>query len=222
MFTGIVQAQGRVVDLQPRDAGAQLTVARGDLAGTINLGDSVCVSGVCLTAVSIDGDQLRFDVVRETLERTTLSALRADSAVNLELAVTPSQPLGGHFLQGHVDGVGEVTAIHHEQGAWRVTVRPPSMLMDCTAPKGSIAIDGVSLTIASVESDGRFEVALIPETLNRTTLNTLEPGQPVNLEGDMIAKTVVHCLTRMASRARLDQQPITLRSLQDAGFLAKL
>ena len=223
MFTGLVQSMSRLVSLEPTPAGRRLVVERGSLTTPVAHGDSVCVSGVCLTAVDLTDTTLGFDVVSETLEKTMLGELQAGDAVNLEPAVTPQQPLGGHFMQGHVDGVGHVTAVRDDPEQWRLTVRPPAELVDYLVPKGSVAIDGVSLTLAAVHDDGSFDVALIPETLARTTLGTARPGDRVNLEADILSKTVVHWLERTTRRGGAEgaaaDAGVTMKLLRDAGFI---
>jgi riboflavin synthase len=159
---------------------------------------------------------LSFDVIAETLAKTNLGELKQGDAVNLEPPVTPNQPLGGHFMQGHVDGVGQVTDVQAGKDDYRVTITPPADLMAYIIPKGSIAIDGISLTIAEVHDD-RFEVALIPTTLDLTTLGDTVVGRRVNLEADIISKTVVHQLERLGS-AEGKSLELTMQALRDAGF----
>ena len=215
MFTGIVQAVGRVAAIERGDFGARLRVDRGDWGVEVGHGDSICVSGVCLTVAEIDPPHLAFDVIAQTLSCTTLGRLESGSRVNLEASVTPSQPLGGHFMQGHVDGVAEVAEVERSAREHRIRVVPPPAMMDIIVPRGSIAIDGVSLTIASVgETD--FEVALIPTTLDLTTLGGLKQGDAVNVEGDILAKTVVHHLKRQ--QAGGEGSAVTMQMLRDAGF----
>lgn len=229
MFTGIVQAQGRVASLEPTPTGARLRIDPQGWTPShsrpLRLGDSLCVSGVCLTVADIQADTLAFDVIPETLSRTTLGELVPDSRVNLEPAVTPDQPLGGHFMQGHVDGVGVVTQVHRSEQEYRLRIEPPAELMDYLSPKGSIAVDGVSLTIAALD-DQAFEVALIPATLELTTLSQRQAGDRVNLEADIISKTVVHYLRRwQGGRDMRDggrdqpQPPITWQLLREADFI---
>ncbi len=221
MFTGIVQTTGRIKALDRNDFGLRLVVERGGLDAHVRKGDSICVSGVCLTAVAFDGDTLGFDVIAETLDKTTLGRRAVGDPVNLEPAVTPQQPLGGHFMQGHVDGVGQVVRVLGNPAQWRVTIRPPAELMRYIIPKGSVAVDGVSLTVASVNPDDTFDVALIPETLSRTTLGNTGPDAAVNLEADVLSKTVVHWLerTNMGRPApKAQDEPVTMTLLRDAGF----
>ena len=156
---------------------------------------SICVSGVCLTVVTSDSHTMAFDVIAETLAKTSLGTLSAGDAVNIEHALLPTTPMGGHFLQGHVDAVGRVARVIYNNEECRLTVTPPAELMDYIVPKGSVGIDGVSLTVASVTHDD-FDVALIPTTLEITTLSALHEGDPVNLETDIVSKTIVHWLQR--------------------------
>lgn len=216
MFTGLVQALGQVQSRQPTDHGVRLTIEQADLPSSVSPGDSVCISGVCLTAIEVDGETLKFDVIPQTLELTKLGQLSEGDRVNLELAVAAGQPMGGHFMQGHVDAMGQVVDIDTKDGQWRVAVQPPTSLFDYLTPQGSIALDGVSLTLASVQDD-RFEVALIPETLERTTLRDLRVGSPINIEADMLAKTVIHQWQRQQRQER-EASSISMQSLADAGF----
>ena len=223
MFTGIVQTTAAIHQSTETKAGRRLTVERGGLRGEITHGDSICVSGVCLTVIEITNDHLAFDVIHETLSKSTIGSLKIGDTVNLEPAVTPNQPLGGHFMQGHVDGLAVVDAIHTDAGEWRITLKPRAdnaSLMDGIIPRGSIAIEGVSLTLARVAEDS-FDVALIPATLEMTTLGRLKPGSLVNIEADILAKTIVHQLHRM-QRGGDDtnkRQPVTMDLLRDAGFV---
>lgn len=196
MFTGIVQAKGRVLALEPSAAGIRLVVDRSPWKPRHepSPGDSICVSGVCLTLVKGDAATMCFDVIAETLAKTSLGRRKSGDAVNLEPSLTLDTPVGGHFMQGHVDATGVVTRVQ-TGGDYRLAIRPPQDMMDYIVPKGSIAIDGVSLTIAGVR-DNAFEVALIPTTLAITTLGATIPGDEVNLEADILSKTVVNYLRR--------------------------
>jgi len=196
MFTGLIQHCGVVVDRRPSETGASLTVDTAGWSHRPQPGDSIAVNGCCLTvAATAAGDTsaptVRFDVVDETLQRTTLNRLQPASHVNLEHAATPETMLGGHIVQGHVDGCGTVISFDHNDGQCRLRIAPPDELHPYIIEKGSITVDGVSLTIAGLHDD-RFEVALIPTTLERTTLAQLSAGDAVNLEADYIAKIVVH------------------------------
>ena len=184
MFTGIVRARGRVASFD----GALLVVESEIAAG---IGDSVAVDGVCLTVVEQQNGALSFDVARETLAR----AKSFGAEVNLELPVRAGEPLGGHYVQGHVDGVGRVRSVETEGDGKRTWIDAPPDLLRYCVEKGSIAVDGVSLTIAELDDNG-FSVALVPHTLAETTLGALAPGQQVNLEVDVLAKYVERLLPR--------------------------
>jgi riboflavin synthase len=188
MFTGLVQDRGHVEAVDQTDEGARVRVRTG-LGTQIDDGDSVAVQGVCLTATAVHHEVFTADVMAETLRRSTLGALAAGAPVNLELPLRATDRLGGHVVQGHVDGVGEVVAVGDEGFSRRVWIEPPPELLRYVVQKGSIAVAGVSLTVAEV-TDDRFAVALIPETLERTTLGTAAPGDRVNIEVDVLAKHV--------------------------------
>jgi riboflavin synthase len=190
MFTGLVSDMGVVERLEPRAGGARVTIRPGSMpVDDLALGESVACNGACLTVVERGGGRMSFDAVPETLARTTLGSWRAGTRVNLERALRLSDRLGGHLVQGHVDAVGQVLGrVAEGQGA-RLTISLPPALAPLVAEKGSIAIDGVSLTVARADRD-RFEVALIPETLSRTVLGAAAPGTPVNLEVDVVARHV--------------------------------
>ena len=187
MFTGIVRERGRVVSASRNGdgGGLELRVAAPETASRAAIGDSVSVAGCCLTAVAVADGELAFDAVPETLARTTLGQLAEGADVNLEPALRAGEPLGGHYVQGHVDGLGRVRSL--EDALLRLDV-PPELLRYC-AEKGSLAVDGVSLTIAALGDDS-VEIALVPHTLAATTLGSLRPGAPVNLEVDVLAKYV--------------------------------
>lgn len=193
VFTGLVQAVGRVKAVEPRATGVRLLVEPGGWGHRPGLGDSISVSGVCLTVAEEPGAGggagWAFDVVHETLAKTTLGRLRPGSAVNLEHAVTASTLMGGHFVQGHVDGVARVERVEAGDD-WRLTVRPPAELRAYFVAKGSVCLDGVSLTIATLDEQ-TLGVALIPTTLAKTTLAELKVGDGVNVEADIDRKSVV-------------------------------
>jgi riboflavin synthase len=190
MFTGLVTDMGLVERVSPRQGGARLTLRPAALdADALVLGESIACSGSCLTVTERGGGVVSFDAVPETLARTTIGAWRPGTRLNLERALAIGDRLGGHLVQGHVDAVGEVLRrIPEGQGA-RLTISLPPEIAPLVAEKGSIAVDGVSLTVASAARD-RFEVALIPETLARTTLGDASPGTKVNLEADVLARHV--------------------------------
>ena len=188
MFTGLVADLGRLEAVEATDEGARLVIGSG-LAPEVEAGDSVSVNGVCLTATLVEEGRFSVDAMNETLDRTALGAARPGDAVNLELAVRADSRLGGHIVQGHVDGVGTVSAVREEGIARVVTVGADPALMRYVVEKGSVALDGVSLTVARVDADG-FDVWLIPETVERTNLDSVAPGTPLNLEVDIVAKYV--------------------------------
>ena len=200
MFTGIIEATGRVGSFRKTKRGARLDIAA---PWSVPAGASVAVSGVCLTA--LDGGGLAFDVVPETLSRSTLGGLKPGSRVNLERAMPAGARLDGHVVQGHVDGRGVVESLTRRAGAVTLEIRFPDALADQIVPKGSITVDGVSLTVVDVEN-GRFSIALIPTTLRLTTLGRLKRGDAVNLETDVLLK-------RPKPKSR-----VTLALLKKAGF----
>ncbi len=189
MFTGLIADLGEIADVQSSADGVRLLVRSPALAGQIAEGDSVAVNGVCLTATAIAGESFSTDVMNETLRLSSLAEVRAGSPVNLELAMRPSDRLGGHIVQGHVDGVGRVTDVQPDGFARRVSIAPPPELLRYMVYKGSITVDGISLTVAGLD-ERSFTVSLIPETLERTNLGHAEPGRTVNLEVDVLAKYV--------------------------------
>lgn len=206
MFTGLVQSVGVVRAVEAVPDGVRLTVDPGGWSPGAGRGGSVAVNGCCLTLTDdpeASGGLLGFVAIPETLEKTGLGGLVAGSSVNLETAVSAQTLMGGHFVQGHVDGVGTVGLVTRpsgDGGEWRVRLAPPAALMRYMSPKGSVCLDGVSLTLAAVEPGDRdgvggwIEIALIPETLEKTTLGAWEVGDRINIEADVLAKTVVHYL----------------------------
>jgi riboflavin synthase len=188
MFTGLVAGTGAVESLERGDDGVRLRV-RTDLARELHPGDSVAVNGVCLTAVDSDTAGFSADVMAETLRRSSLGPLTSGDQVNLELPLRAGDRLGGHMVQGHVDGTGRIEAVGEDGFARVVRIDAPAAVLRYVVEKGSIAVDGVSLTVSSVDRDG-FEVSLIPETLERTNLGSVAPGRVVNLEVDVVAKYV--------------------------------
>jgi riboflavin synthase len=194
MFTGIVREVGTVVAFD----GSRLLIEAPETAPAAGVGDSVAVSGACLTVVEAAGARLAFDVVPETLSRTVLGGLGEGASVNLEPSLRIGDQLGGHVVQGHVDAVGRVRSVVAEGDGRRVWIDAPETVVGYCIEKGSIAVDGVSLTIAAFDDDG-FEVALIPHTLAVTTLGRLEPGDEVNLEADVLGKVVERLLAARLS-----------------------
>jgi riboflavin synthase len=197
MFTGIVEELGAVVALEDQGDALRLTVDGPLVTTDVKLGDSVAVNGCCLTVTVRDAEQLTFDVMRETLDKTSLGALSEGDRVNLERAVTPAGRLGGHMVQGHVDGTGALLRRTPSEHWEVVEIELPGELARYLVPKGSVTVDGVSLTVVEVGTDS-FTVSLIPETLSRTTLGLKQPGDPVNLEVDVIAKYVEKMLQERA------------------------
>ncbi len=194
MFTGLIQSLGQVRRREGSELGAVLEIETA-LAGEVSEGDSVAVNGVCLTAVAVEAGAFRAEVMNETLTRSALGALRAGDGVNLELPLRAGDRLGGHFVQGHVDAVGTVQEVTEDGFARRVRVRAGPEVLGYVVEKGSITVDGVSLTVAD-RDERSFTVSLIPETLERTTLGLAGPGAQVNLEVDVLAKYVENAVAR--------------------------
>ncbi len=188
MFTGLVQALGRVVAVDRDEAGARITIET-PLVGELGPGDSIAINGVCLTAVSLNNGSFKADAMNETLTRSSLGGLSVGSEVNLELPLRATDRLGGHVVQGHVDGVGTIAQVAQDGFSRRIRIEPPSELLRYVIEKGSIAVDGVSLTVSALDNRS-FTVSLIPETLERTNLGNAGAGNRVNLEVDVLAKYV--------------------------------
>jgi riboflavin synthase len=201
MFTGLVETLGTVVSLTDTGAGRVLTLVVPAFAGQVTLGESIAVNGTCLTVVNFDGEMCRFEVGPETLLRTNLGGLRVQDRVNLERSLRLGDRMGGHIVQGHVDGVGHIARREQNGEYVMITFRCPLELTAQMIPKGSIAVDGISLTLVDVSSDG-FTVMLIPHTLANTTLGFKELGDAVNLETDLMAKYVKKYLDAMELRVR--------------------
>ncbi len=187
MFTGIIEELGRIGSIERVDAGARIAILSEMVTSDIALGDSIAVNGVCLTAASVSKGSFAADVSPETLARTTLGGLAAGSRVNLERAVTPSTRLGGHIVQGHVDARGTFMEARDQGGFYNVSIGFPAELRRYLVFKGSVAVEGISLTIAAI-GETAFEIAVIPKTWELTNLSFLIPGEAVNLEADIIAK----------------------------------
>jgi len=188
MFTGLIADLAVLTEVEQDSRGATLTI-RTDLAGELGEGDSIAVNGVCLTATAVDGQGFRAEAMIETLRRSSLGALSSGSRVNLELALRASDRLGGHVVQGHVDGTGTIVGVHEEGFSRVLTIETEPALTRYLVEKGSIAVDGVSLTLSALTDQG-FTVSLIPETLARTNLGKAEQGTIVNIEVDVLAKHV--------------------------------
>jgi riboflavin synthase len=212
MFTGLVEALATVMEVRPEPPGVWLIIAVPEFAKAeqndeVQVGDSIALNGCCLTVVAVSGDRLEFQAGEETLRRTNLGRLQADSPVNVERSLRFGERLGGHLVTGHIDGVGALDS-RTGSGDWsNFWFRMPQELARQMASKGSITIDGVSLTLVDVEED-RFSVALIPHTLSATTLGRLKPGDPVNLETDVLAKYVERQLNAEGRKQKAKSQQV--------------
>jgi riboflavin synthase len=213
MFTGIIEALGTVTGVVAQSGGKRLSVDVGPMASEVPPGASVCVSGVCLTAAGVRPPVLEFDVITETLNKSTLGGLAVGDNVNLERSLRAGDRIDGHFVQGHADGTATVTRVVSTSEEYVIHLRTEPHLRPYIVPKGSVALDGVSLTIARVEGDA-FSVALIPTTLGETTLQQLTAGDRVNVETDIIARTIVHQLSRMGS----SDKGVSMEMLKEAGY----
>lgn len=215
MFTGIIEELGTIAAFEKTAGGARLKVAATTVAGDGTAdGDSIAVNGVCLTALNVIPSGFSADLSEETLARTTLARLAAGSLVNLERAVTPSTRLGGHIVQGHVDGRGKFISAVESGGFWTVKIGFPPEMARYFVYKGSVAVEGISLTIAKL-GETSFDIAVIPKTWEATNLSTLSPDDEVNLEADIIAKYV----ERMMQYAKPETGAVTTETLKKAGFL---
>jgi riboflavin synthase len=213
VFTGIIEEVGTLDAIEPREAGSRLRFSAAKAAAGLNEGDSVSVSGVCLTAVDLRPGSFGADVSPETLRRSNLGELRPGGKVNLERPLTPNSPLGGHIVQGHVDGVGELVSLELlGAGNWWLRVRVPAELDRYLVFKGSVALDGISLTVAEVE-DAIIAVTIIPHTYEHTALHIRRPGDRINIECDVLAKYVEKMFANLNVKPRL-----TVESLRDQGY----
>ncbi len=212
MFTGLIEELGRIEAIEPVGGGKRLAIAAVLVPAGLTPGDSVAVNGVCLTVVACNSAGFTAEAVTETLERSTLASLRAGESVNLERALAASGRFGGHFVQGHVDGVGEVIALQPRAPGYWLQVKVPDALLPLMVEKGSIAIDGVSLTIAALEGE-TVSVALIPHSARQTTLGQKRRGDQVNIESDIIGKYVQRLL-----EGRPGKKPLTGEMLHEWGY----
>jgi riboflavin synthase len=199
MFTGLIEAIGTVTGVSPSPAGQRLAIATA-LAGELSAGDSLAVNGVCLTVVSRDDRSVSMDVSPQTARVTTLGTIKPGQLLNLERSLSASARLGGHFVQGHVDETGTVVSIEQQGESWWLTFSYPPELAPCIVPRGSIAVDGISLTVAALQGS-TFSVQIIPFTWEHTNLHMLQPGGGVNLETDILGKYVVRALEASRSAA---------------------
>ena len=200
MFTGLIEDLGTVESIERDGDGAKLRIA-SRLTAELSLGDSIAVNGCCLTATAVTGGHFETEAMNQTLEVTTLDGVAENSKVNLELAMKVGDRLGGHIVQGHVDGVGTVSSVEDDGFARRVRIDLPTQLLQFVVDKGSITLSGVSLTVADL-GDSWAEVSLIPETLERTNLGDLAPGDRLNVECDVVAKYVERLMSPFAERSR--------------------
>lgn len=213
MFTGLVETICMVKSIRPSADSTVLAIDLGELAGESKIGDSIAVNGVCLTATGIEGALVSFDVSAETLAKSTLGKLRPAWQVNVERAMKATDRFGGHFVQGHIDGVATIEAIDKHGESADVRFAAAAELLDTMVAKGSVAVDGVSLTIANIDQNG-FRIAIIPETLRRTTLGRARAGDCVNIETDIIVKTIKRQLENILPKA----EPLTAEKLKQLGF----
>jgi len=215
MFTGIIEELGKVESLKKHSKGALLEVAARVVTGGTIDGDSIAVNGVCLTALNTNANSFKADVSQETLDCSTIGTLKVGSRVNLERAVTPTTRLGGHIVQGHVDGTGKFEGAAQEGDFWTVKISYPKAIGQYLVYKGSVSVEGISLTIAKL-TDEYFEIAVIPKTWELTNLSTLKKGDAVNLEVDVLAKYVERMLKYGGREG--NQDSITIEKLAALGF----
>lgn len=216
MFTGIIEEIGTIRSITPAAHSAQLTIQGDTIFSDLALGDSVAVNGVCLTAAALTGDTFTADVMHETMNRSSLGSLKPGSLVNLERAMAANGRFGGHIVSGHIDGTGTITQIRKDDNAIWYTIHAGSDLMRYIVEKGSVAIDGISLTVAEVTASS-FCVSIIPHTAKETILGMRKTGETVNLENDIIGKYVEKLIQPQADTAE-PAGGITLEMLQNAGF----
>lgn len=220
MFTGIIEAIGSIRALTPKGGDVRVYVETGKLdLADVKLGDSIAVNGVCLTAVELPGDGFWADVSRETLARTAFIDFKAGSKVNLEKALTPTSRLGGHLVSGHIDGVGEIVSMAENARAWQFTIRAPRELAKYIAHKGSITVDGASLTVNAVNG-AEFELTIVPHTLAETIMLDYRPGRQVNLEVDLLARYLERLLLGDKA-AEPAASGLTASFLAEHGYLNK-
>lgn len=219
MFTGIISAIGKIIAVERKSGDCRLTINTGKLPLTdAQLGDSIAVNGVCLTAVALGKQQFSADVSNETLSRTTLKTAVVGTPVNLELALTPTTRMGGHIVSGHVDGLGELVENLPDARSVRLSFKVPDELAKYIAEKGSITINGISLTVNAVNG-AVFSVNIVPHTLQETTLSEIKVGDKVNLEVDLLARYLERLL--LGDKAAIPQSGITVELLQNSGFFSK-
>ena len=217
MFTGIIESTGSIVSTTQVGGDLRVIVDVADMdIGEVKLGDSIAVNGVCLTAVAFDSNSFTADVSNETISLTSLQYMKQGSSVNLERALTPTSRLGGHLVSGHVDGLGELIDMSEDARSWRLRIRAPEDLKRYIATKGSITVDGISLTVNAID-DAVFELNIVPHTWERTIIQHYKPGQKVNLEVDLIARYLERLLLNMPEDAA---PTISEDLLRRSGFMS--
>ncbi len=213
MFTGLIETTCQVKAIRRNAESMRLTLDLGGLAGQSVIGESIAVNGVCLTVTAIEGSLSHFDISAETLAKSTLGKLQSSSQVNIERAIKAGERFGGHFVQGHIDGTARIESIHKRSEFADIRFAAGAELLDAMVVKGSVAVDGISLTIATMDTSS-FGISVIPETLKRTTLATAKTGDFVNIETDIIVKTVKKQLDRILPKS----EPLTAERLKELGF----
>lgn len=213
MFTGLIEAVCKVNSVVNQQNALKLAVDLADIAADAKIGDSIAVNGTCLTVTKINGHVAEFDVSPETLTKSAIGRLKTGSAVNIERALKPTDRFGGHFVQGHVDGIAKLKSAENKGKFWDMKFSTIPELLDQIIPKGSVAIDGISLTIADIDDTG-FSVAIIPQTMNKTNLSNLKTGDSVNIETDIIVKTVKKQLENLIPK----KDSLTVEKLKEMGF----
>ena len=213
MFTGLIEAVCRVKSVNRKGASMELTVDLGKSAGQVKIGDSVAINGACLTVTRVNGQLANFDVSGETLAKSTLGELVGGSEVNVELAMKAGERFGGHFVQGHIDGIGAIRAIEKQGEFANVKFAAPAELLGQMIVKGSVAVDGISLTVAEMDAEG-FSAAVIPKTLEATMLGKVKAGDKVNIETDIVVKTIKKQMENIVGT----NQGLTVEKLKELGF----
>jgi len=213
MFTGLIETTCRVKSVRRSDESMRLTLDLGGLAGQSVVGESIAINGVCLTVTAIEGDLTHFDISAETLAKSTIGKLQPSSQVNIERAIKAGDRFGGHFVQGHIDGTAKIEAIHKGGEFADIRFAAGAELLDAMVVKGSVAVDGISLTIAAMD-DNSFSISVIPETLKATTLAIARTGDCVNIETDIIVKTIRRQLDQILPKT----EPLTAERLRELGF----
>jgi riboflavin synthase len=213
MFTGLIEAVSRIDKVQRHGDSMRISVDLGAVSAECKQGESIAVNGVCLTIAEIAGQKVMFDVSGETLSRTNLDKLTAGTIVNIERAMKADGRFGGHFVQGHIDGTARIENIDRRGDFWRVRFAADAGLLEHTVNKGSVAVDGISLTVAGIDQNG-FEVAIIPETMNKTNMKNSKAGDIVNIETDIIVKIVKKQLQGILP----EKNDLTIEKLQELGF----